>query len=122
MGCRRTCPGLPKVFFDESDPATATLLSLAAFGVAYAARPVGALFLGHFGDRLGRKKIMVLTLILMGVSTFLIGGLPIRAQVGSLAPVLSVQGETEGAAADTNDHHRGNRRFGDLCRPRLTPP
>ncbi len=56
----------PKVFFDESDPATATLLSLGTFGVAYAARPVGALFLGHFGDRLGRKKIMVFTLILMG--------------------------------------------------------
>ncbi len=63
----------PKVFFDESDPATATLLSLATFGVAYAARPVGALFLGHFGHRVGRKKIMVFTLILMGLSTFLIG-------------------------------------------------
>ena len=46
----------PKVFFDESDPATATLLSLATFGVAYAARPVGALFLGHFGDRLKVKN------------------------------------------------------------------
>ncbi|MET9792427.1 MFS transporter [Streptomyces canus] len=80
----------PKVFFDESDPATATLLSLATFGVAYAARPVGALFLGHFGDRLGRKKIMVFTLILMGLSTFLIGCLPSRHQVGTLAPVLLV--------------------------------
>ncbi|MCX4855483.1 MHS family MFS transporter [Streptomyces canus] len=80
----------PKVFFDESDPATATLLSLATFGVAYAARPVGALFLGHFGDRVGRKKIMVFTLILMGLSTFLIGCLPSRHQVGTLAPVLLV--------------------------------
>ncbi|MBV1938708.1 MFS transporter [Streptomyces sp. BV286] len=80
----------PEVFFDESDPATATLLSLATFGVAYAARPVGALFLGHFGDRVGRKKIMVFTLILMGVSTFLIGCLPTRDQVGTLAPVLLV--------------------------------
>ncbi|MFJ9008954.1 MFS transporter [Streptomyces canus] len=80
----------PKVFFDESDPATATLLSLATFGVAYAARPVGALFLGHFGDRVGRKKIMVFTLILMGLSTFLIGCLPTRHQVGTLAPVLLV--------------------------------
>ncbi|EDY61144.1 MULTISPECIES: MFS transporter [Streptomyces] len=80
----------PKVFFDESDPATATLLSLATFGVAYAARPVGALFLGHFGDRAGRKKIMVFTLILMGLSTFLIGCLPTRHQVGTLAPVLLV--------------------------------
>ncbi|MGW0419697.1 MFS transporter [Streptomyces sp. NPDC003015] len=80
----------PKVFFDESDPATATLLSLATFGVAYAARPVGALFLGHFGDKVGRKKIMVFTLILMGLSTFLIGCLPTRHQVGALAPVLLV--------------------------------
>ncbi|OMI85499.1 MFS transporter [Streptomyces sp. M1013] len=80
----------PEVFFDESDPATATLLSLATFGVAYAARPVGALFLGHIGDRMGRKKIMVFTLILMGVSTFLIGCLPTRDQVGVLAPVLLV--------------------------------
>ena len=76
----------PKVFFDESDPATATLLSLATFGVAYAARPVGALFLGHFGDRVGRKKIMVFTLILMGLSTFLIGCLPTRDQVGTPRP------------------------------------
>lgn len=80
----------PKVFFDDSDPADATLLSLATFGVAYAARPIGALFLGHFGDRVGRKKIMVFTLILMGLSTFLIGCLPTRAQVGGLAPVLLV--------------------------------
>ncbi|WP_081236367.1 MFS transporter [Streptomyces viridosporus] len=80
----------PEVFFDESDPATATLLSLGTFGVAYAARPLGALFLGHVGDRLGRKKIMVFTLMLMGLSTFLIGCLPTRAQVGTLAPVLLV--------------------------------
>ncbi|MGV9908020.1 MFS transporter [Streptomyces tendae] len=80
----------PDVFFDESDSATATLLSLATFGVAYAARPVGAFFLGHVGDRTGRKKIMVFTLILMGVSTFLIGCLPTRDQVGTLAPVLLV--------------------------------
>ncbi|MGP4051389.1 MFS transporter [Streptomyces sp. 2A115] len=80
----------PDVFFDDSDPATATLLSLATFGVAYAARPIGALFLGHFGDKVGRKKIMVFTLILMGLSTFLIGCLPTHNQVGTLAPVLLV--------------------------------
>ncbi|MBO1332853.1 MFS transporter [Streptomyces sp. VRA16 Mangrove soil] len=80
----------PKVFFDESDPADAALLSLATFGVAYAARPVGALFLGHIGDRLGRRKIMVFTLVLMGLSTFLIGCLPTRAQVGGLAPLFLV--------------------------------
>jgi len=110
----------PKVFFDESDPATATLLSLATFGVAYAARPIGALFLGHFGDRLGRKKIMVFTLILMGLSTFLIGCLPTRAQVGGLAPVLlvlcrvlqgiSAAGEQASANSMTLEHAPPNRR------------
>lgn len=110
----------PKVFFDESDPATATLLSLATFGVAYAARPVGALFLGHFGDRVGRKKIMVFTLILMGLSTFLIGCLPTRDQVGGLAPVLlvlcrvlqgiSAAGEQASANSMTLEHAPPNRR------------
>ncbi|CAM5389758.1 MFS transporter [Streptomyces fumanus] len=110
----------PEVFFDASDPATATLLSLATFGVAYAARPLGALFLGHIGDRLGRKKIMVFTLILMGVSTFLIGCLPTRAQVGTLAPVLlvlcrvlqgvSAAGEQASANSMTLEHAPGHRR------------
>ncbi|MEU6200082.1 MFS transporter [Streptomyces sp. NPDC047061] len=110
----------PKVFFDDSDPATATLLSLATFGVAYAARPVGALFLGHFGDRVGRKKIMVFTLLLMGLSTFLIGCLPTRAQVGGLAPVLlvlcrvlqgiSAAGEQASASSMSLEHAPPNRR------------
>ncbi|MFI6334010.1 MFS transporter [Streptomyces sp. NPDC050535] len=110
----------PKVFFDESDPATATLLSLGTFGVAYAARPIGALFLGHFGDRVGRKKIMVFTLILMGLSTFLIGCLPTRDQVGGLAPVLlvlcrvlqgiSAAGEQASANSMTLEHAPPDRR------------
>jgi MFS family permease len=110
----------PKVFFDDSDPATATLLSLATFGVAYAARPVGALFLGHFGDRVGRKKIMIFTLLLMGLSTFLIGCLPSRAQVGGLAPVLlvlcrvlqgiSAAGEQASASSMTLEHAPPDRR------------
>ncbi|WP_329361921.1 MFS transporter [Streptomyces sp. NBC_01483] len=110
----------PKVFFDDSDPATATLLSLATFGVAYAARPIGALFLGHFGDRVGRKKIMVFTLMLMGLSTFLIGCLPTRAQVGGIAPVLlvlcrvlqgiSAAGEQASANSMTLEHAPPNRR------------
>ncbi|OIJ93147.1 MFS transporter [Streptomyces monashensis] len=110
----------PKVFFDASDPATATLLSLATFGVAYAARPLGALVLGHVGDRLGRKKIMVFTLVLMGLSTFLIGCLPTRAQAGSLAPVLlvlcrvlqgiSAAGEQAGASSMSLEHAPEHRR------------
>ncbi|MER6738105.1 MFS transporter [Streptomyces puniciscabiei] len=110
----------PKVFFDSSDPATATLLSLATFGVAYAARPLGALVLGHVGDRLGRKKIMVFTLILMGLSTFLIGCLPTRAQAGPLAPVLlvlcrvlqgiSAAGEQASASSMSLEHAPPDRR------------
>ncbi|NYV77513.1 MFS transporter [Streptomyces sp. UH6] len=110
----------PEVFFDESDPATATLLSLASFGVAYAARPIGALFLGHYGDRLGRKKIMVFTLFLMGVSTFLIGCLPTYGQVGVLAPTLlvlcrvlqgiSAAGEQASASSMTLEHAPPERR------------
>ncbi|EST35223.1 MFS transporter [Streptomyces roseochromogenus] len=110
----------PKVFFDSSAPATATLLSLATFGVAYAARPLGALALGHIGDRLGRKKIMVFTLILMGLSTCLIGCLPTRAQAGSLAPVLlvlcrvlqgmSAAGEQASASSMSLEHAPPDRR------------
>ncbi|MGW3316594.1 MFS transporter [Streptomyces fungicidicus] len=110
----------PEVFFADSDPATATLLSLATFGVAYAARPIGALFLGHVGDRLGRKKIMVFTLMLMGLSTFLIGCLPTRDQVGTLAPVLlvlcrvlqgvSAAGEQASANSMTLEHAPPDRR------------
>ncbi|MFC6065341.1 MFS transporter [Streptomyces ochraceiscleroticus] len=110
----------PKVFFDPSDPATATLISLATFGVAYAARPIGALFLGHFGDRLGRRKIMVFTLMLMGLSTFLIGCLPTYAQVGTAAPVLlvlmrvlqglSAAGEQASANSMTLEHAPEGRR------------
>ncbi|GHH77889.1 MFS transporter [Streptomyces sulfonofaciens] len=110
----------PRVFFDASSPADATLLSMATFGVAYAARPVGALFLGHFGDRVGRKKIMVFTLVLMGLSTFLIGCLPTRAQAGGLAPVLlvlcrilggiSAAGEQASASSMTLEHAPQARR------------
>ncbi|MYW67044.1 MFS transporter [Streptomyces sp. SID8379] len=110
----------PKVFFDESDPADAALLSLATFGVAYAARPVGAFFLGHVGDRLGRRRIMVFTLVLMGLSTFLIGCLPTRDQVGSLAPVLlvlcrvlqgiSAAGEQASAGSMSLEHAPSHRR------------
>ncbi|GAA0398593.1 MFS transporter [Acrocarpospora corrugata] len=109
-----------KVFFDTSDPATATLQSLATFGVAYAARPVGAFVLGHVGDRFGRKKIMVFTLILMGVSTFLIGCLPTREQIGGIAPVLlvllrvlqglSAAGEQASANSMTLEHAPADKR------------
>jgi metabolite-proton symporter len=78
----------PHLFFPAADPASATLASLATFGVAFIARPIGALIFGHFGDRLGRKTTLVLALLCMGVSTFLIGLLPGYGTIGLAAPVL----------------------------------
>jgi MFS family permease len=110
----------PKVFFPESDPSTATLLSLATFGVAYVARPVGAVIVGHFGDKVGRKKMLVLTLLMMGLSTFLIGVLPSYGAIGVAAPVLlvvlrilqglSAAGEQSGANSLTLEHSPDHRR------------
>ncbi|UJW36720.1 MHS family MFS transporter [Saccharothrix sp. AJ9571] len=79
-----------KIFFPASSPATGTLLALATFGVGYLARPVGAVILGHVGDRFGRKKVLVFTLLLMGVATFAVGCLPTYGDVGVLAPILLV--------------------------------
>jgi MFS family permease len=109
-----------KVFFPASDPATGTLLSVATFGVGYAARPVGAFILGHVGDRLGRKRVLVLTLLLMGAATFLVGCLPTYGQAGQLAPILlvalrllqgfSAAGEQAAANSMSLEHAPGNRR------------
>ena len=109
-----------KVFFASSDPATGTLLALATFGVGYVARPIGAFFMGHVGDRFGRKKVLVFTLILMGASTFLVGCLPTYNQVGVWAPILlvflrlcqgfSASGEQAGANSMTLEHAPADRR------------
>lgn len=78
----------PKFFFPASDPANAVLLSLATFGVAFFARPIGSALFGHFGDRIGRKRTLVLALSTMGLSTFIIGTLPGYATIGRAAPLL----------------------------------
>jgi metabolite-proton symporter len=78
----------PKLFFPASDPASATLASLATFGIAFLARPVGSAVFGHFGDRMGRKKTLVLALGTMGLSTFVIGALPGYSAMGLAAPLL----------------------------------
>jgi MFS family permease len=76
------------LFFPGGDPATAALLSIASFGISFVARPLGAVVFGHYGDRIGRKRMLYLTLLLMGVSTALIGLLPTYAAAGMWAPVL----------------------------------
>ncbi|MFC4122967.1 MFS transporter [Nonomuraea zeae] len=109
-----------KIFFPSSSPGTGTLLALATFGVGYLARPVGAFVLGHVGDRFGRKKVLVTTLVMMGASTFLVGCLPTYDDVGMLAPILlvtlrllqgfSVSGEQAGANSMTLEHAPEGRR------------
>jgi len=79
-----------KIFFPALDPLAGTLASFATFGVAFAARPLGGVVFGHFGDRLGRKKMLVLSLVLMGVGTAMVGVLPTYAQIGIWAPLLLV--------------------------------
>jgi metabolite-proton symporter len=78
----------PHLFFPASDPASSTLASLATFGIAFLARPIGSALFGHFGDRIGRKKTLVLALSTMGLSTFAIGALPAYQRIGLVAPLL----------------------------------
>jgi len=78
----------PKLFFPASDPASSTLASLATFGIAFLARPIGSALFGHFGDRIGRKRTLVVALSTMGLSTFAIGALPPYATLGIAAPLL----------------------------------
>jgi MFS family permease len=109
----------PKVFFPSGDEA-ALVMSFLTFGVAYVARPVGAFVLGHFGDRIGRRNVLMFTLVLMGVSTFLIGCLPTFATAGWIAPGLlvvcrllqgfSAAGEQAGASSLTLEHAPDHRR------------
>ncbi|MGZ9244046.1 MAG: MFS transporter, partial [Candidatus Binatia bacterium] len=109
-----------RIFFPSDNPATGTLLALATFGVGYVARPVGAFFLGHIGDKLGRRTVLVLTLVLMGASTFLVGCLPTYDQIGIAAPILlvilrlcqgfSAAGEQAGANSLCLEHAPAHRR------------
>src|SRR5690349_21347401 len=78
----------PRLFFPTTDPASATLASLATFAVAFFARPIGSALFGHFGDRIGRKTTLVAALLTMGLSTIGIGMLPTYATIGIAAPVL----------------------------------
>ncbi|MFJ9683350.1 MFS transporter [Streptomyces sp. NPDC101194] len=109
-----------KLFFPESDPLVGTLLSFLTYAVGFAARPLGALVFGHYGDRLGRKKLLVLSLLMMGGATFAIGLLPTHATVGAAAPVLltvlrlvqgfALGGEWGGAVLLVSEHGDPERR------------
>lgn len=77
-----------KLYFPASDPLVATLLAYATFAVGFITRPLGGVIFGHFGDKIGRKSMLVLTLMIMGISTVLIGLVPTYEQIGVWAPIL----------------------------------
>jgi len=79
-----------KLFFPTVDPLTGTLAALATYAVGFVARPVGGALFGHFGDRIGRKSMLMLTMLVMGLGTFLVGLLPTYNQIGILAPILLI--------------------------------
>ncbi len=109
-----------KAFFPTFDPLAGTLAALGSYAVGFLARPLGGALFGHFGDRLGRKSMLVLTLFIMGVSTFGIGLLPTYASIGVLAPILLILlrviqgiglgGEWGGASLMVLEHAPADRR------------
>jgi MFS family permease len=110
----------PQIFFPSEDPKIAIVASLATYGVGYVARPIGAFFLGHWGDTHGRKTVLLVCMFLMGFSTMAVGVLPTYQQVGVLAPVLlvllrliqgfAVAGEISGASSMILEHAPFGRR------------
>ena len=78
----------PTALFGEVNPSTALILSLLTFAAGFIARPIGGIIFGHFGDKIGRKKTLVIALILMGVASTLIGLLPTYAMIGVAAPII----------------------------------
>ncbi|WP_046497026.1 MFS transporter [Streptomyces odonnellii] len=109
-----------KLFFPDSDPLVGTLLSFLTYAVGFAARPIGALVFGHYGDRMGRKKLLVLSLLMMGGATFAIGLMPTHATIGTAAPMLltvlrlvqgfALGGEWGGAVLLVSEHGDAKRR------------
>ena len=117
---------LNKLFFPTKDPLVGTLISISTIGVGFFARPIGAIILSHFGDRLGRKSMLILTLVSMGIATTLIGILPTYASIGVAAPILlvacrlvqgiAVGGEWGGAVLMATEHSPPDKRgfYGSL--------
>lgn len=110
----------PNIFFPKTDPQVAIVAAFATFGVGYVARPIGAFVLGHWGDTHGRKNMLVLCMLMIGLSTLLVAFLPTYDQVGLLAPTLlvvlrliqgfAVGGEISGASAMIIEHSPFGRR------------
>ncbi len=110
----------PQIFFPKTDPKIAIIASLATYGVGYVARPIGAFFLGHWGDTHGRKMVLIVCMFMMGFSTMAVGLLPTYDQVGLLAPALlvalrliqgfAVAGEISGASSMILEHSPFGRR------------
>lgn len=111
-----------QLFFPELDSFTGTIAAFGTFAVGFFARPIGGLVFGHYGDKLGRKTMLVTTLVMMGVATFLIGCLPTHASIGVAAPIIlvvlrfvqgfGVGGEWGGAVLMAVEHgHTGKRGF-----------
>jgi len=110
----------PAVFFSGLDEFTAVLFSLGTFAAGYVARPLGGVIFGHYGDRIGRKKMLVVTMLVMGVASFLIGLVPSAAMIGGWAAVIlvllrvaqgiAVGGEWGGASLMALEHSGGEGR------------
>jgi metabolite-proton symporter len=111
---------LNKLFFPNADVLISTLLAYGTFFVGFLSRPIGGIIFGHYGDRLGRKTVLILTLLIMGVATFLIGLLPTYASAGIWAPLLllalrifqgiGIGGEWGGAVLMAVEHSPGGQR------------
>ena len=122
---------LNTAFFPELDPVTGTLAAFSTFAVAFIARPLGVALFGHFGDRIGRKTILIVSLLMMGLSTFLVGVLPGYGVIGIAAPILLVVlrflqgiglgGEWGGAALLATEHAPAGKRGFYAMFPQLGP-
>src|SRR6218665_4196049 len=82
------CIVFNKLFLPGRDPVVSTLLAYTTFAVGFVTRPLGVVIFGHFGDRIGRKSMLIIKLMIMGVANFLIGLVPTYAQIGIVAPLL----------------------------------
>ena len=122
----------PLIFFPASDPVTGTLLAFSTYAVGYISRPVGGIIFGRLGDEIGRKKILVITLMLIGVATFLIGLLPTYDNIGVIAPAIlvflrfaqgvGVGGEWGGAVLLSSEFGDPNRRGFWASAAQIGPP